>query len=67
VSGASAFIVGDSHRRVWEQRDESLEAFEKRLAKAVPTWQELKGFPYTSGNLPTARERERARLNMASV
>jgi hypothetical protein len=45
VSGASAFIVGDSHRRVWEQRDESLEAFEKRLAKAVPTWQELKGFP----------------------
>ena len=33
-----AFIVGDSHRRVWEQRDESLEAFEKRFeaeAKAL--------------------------------
>jgi hypothetical protein len=31
VSGASAFIVGDSHRRVWEQHDESFEAFEKRV------------------------------------
>jgi hypothetical protein len=25
--GASAFIVGDPHRRIWQQHDESLEAF----------------------------------------
>jgi hypothetical protein len=26
-----AFIVGDPQRRIWEQHDESLEAFEKRV------------------------------------
>jgi hypothetical protein len=58
LSGASAFIVGDWHRRVWEQRDESLEAFEKRLAKAVPTWQELKGFPLYERQSADQLERE---------
>jgi hypothetical protein len=33
--GASATIVGDPHRRIWEQHgDESFEAFKERLAKA---------------------------------
>jgi hypothetical protein len=30
-TGARAEIVGDPHRRIWEQHDESLEAFEKRV------------------------------------
>ena len=37
-TGASAFIVGDPHRRIWEQHDESLEAFKMRVeteAKAL--------------------------------
>ena len=29
--GARAEILGDPHRRTWEQHDESLEAFEKRV------------------------------------
>jgi hypothetical protein len=32
-TGASAFIVGDPHRRTWEQHDESLEAFKMRLER----------------------------------
>jgi hypothetical protein len=28
---ARAEILGDPHRRIWEQQDESLEAFEKRV------------------------------------
>ena len=37
-TGARAEIRGDPHRRIWEQHDESLEAFEKRVeaeAKAL--------------------------------
>jgi hypothetical protein len=34
-TGASAAIVGDPHRRIWEQHDESLEAFEKRVKAAA--------------------------------
>jgi hypothetical protein len=34
-TSASAFIVGDPHRRTWEQHDESLEAFEKRVKAAA--------------------------------
>jgi hypothetical protein len=34
-TGACAFIVGDPHRRIWEQQDESLEAFEKRVKAAA--------------------------------
>jgi hypothetical protein len=30
-TGARAEILGDRHRRIWEQLDESLEAFEKRV------------------------------------
>jgi hypothetical protein len=30
-TGARAEILGDPHRRIWEQHDESLEAFEKRV------------------------------------
>jgi hypothetical protein len=30
-TGAGAEILGDPHRRTWEQHDESLEAFEKRV------------------------------------
>ena len=30
-TGARAEILGDPHRRIWEQQDESLEAFEKRV------------------------------------
>ena len=32
-TGARAEIFGDPHRRIWEQHDESLEAFEKRVKK----------------------------------
>ena len=32
-TGARAEILGDPHRRIWEQHDESLEAFEKRVEK----------------------------------
>jgi hypothetical protein len=32
---ASAFIVGDPRGRIWQQPGESLQAFEKRLAKDV--------------------------------
>jgi hypothetical protein len=31
--GAHAEILGDPHRRTWEQHDESLEAFKMRLEK----------------------------------
>jgi hypothetical protein len=34
-TGSPAFIVGDPHRRIWEQQDESLEAFEKRVKAAA--------------------------------
>ena len=37
-TSARAEILGDPHRRTWEQHDESLEAFEKRVeeeAKAL--------------------------------
>ena len=30
-SGARAEILGNPHRRTWEQQDEPLEAFEKRV------------------------------------
>ena len=32
-TGARAEILGDPHRRTWEQHDEPLEAFEKRVEK----------------------------------
>jgi hypothetical protein len=32
-TGARAEILGDPHRRTWEQHDESLEAFETRVEK----------------------------------
>jgi len=32
-TGAHAEILGDPHRRTWEQHDESLEAFKMRLEK----------------------------------
>jgi hypothetical protein len=32
---ARAEILGDPHRRIWEQHDESLEAFEKRVKAAA--------------------------------
>ena len=32
-TGARAEILGDPHRRIWEQHDESLEAFKMRLEK----------------------------------
>jgi hypothetical protein len=32
-TGARAEILGDPHRRTWEQHDESLEAFKMRLEK----------------------------------
>jgi hypothetical protein len=35
-TGASAQIVGDPHRRIWEQRhDESLEAFKEQVKAAA--------------------------------
>jgi hypothetical protein len=34
-SDACAKIVGDPQRRIWEQQDESLEAFEKRVKAAA--------------------------------
>jgi hypothetical protein len=34
-AGARAEILGDPHRRTWEQRGESLEAFEKRVKAAA--------------------------------
>jgi hypothetical protein len=42
---ASAFIVGDPHRGIWEQHDESLEAFKERLAKAAADVARTQGFP----------------------
>jgi hypothetical protein len=32
-TGARAEILGDPHRRTWEQHDGTLEAFEKRVEK----------------------------------
>jgi hypothetical protein len=32
-TGARAEIVGDPHGRIWEQHDESLEAFKKRVGQ----------------------------------
>jgi hypothetical protein len=34
-TGARAEIVGDPHRRIWEQHDESLEAFRERVKAAA--------------------------------
>jgi hypothetical protein len=34
-TGAHAEIIGDPHRRTWEQHDESLEAFEMRVKAAA--------------------------------
>jgi hypothetical protein len=42
-TGARAEILGDPHRRIWEQHDESLEAFKKRVEK------EAKALRQTSG------------------
>jgi hypothetical protein len=42
-TGARAEILGDPHRRIWEQHDESLEAFEKRVEE------EAKALHQTSG------------------
>jgi hypothetical protein len=43
-TGARAKIVGDPHRCIWEQHDESLEAFEKRV-KAAADVARTQGFP----------------------
>jgi hypothetical protein len=42
-TGAHAEILGDPHRRIWEQHDESLEAFEKRVEE------EAKALHWTGG------------------
>jgi hypothetical protein len=44
-TGARAEIVGDPHRRIWEQHDESLEAFKERVKVAAADVARTQGFP----------------------
>jgi hypothetical protein len=44
-SGTRAKIVADLQRRIWGQHDESLEAFEERLAKAAADVARTQDFP----------------------
>jgi hypothetical protein len=43
--GARAEIIGDPHRRIWEweQQDESLEAFEKRVKAEAEALRQASG------------------------
>jgi hypothetical protein len=42
-TGARAEILGDPHRRIWEQLDESLEAFEKRVEEGAEALRQTSG------------------------
>jgi hypothetical protein len=44
-TGAHAEIIGDPHRRIWEweQQDESLEAFEKRVKAEAEALRQTSG------------------------
>jgi hypothetical protein len=42
-TGARAEILGDPHRRTWEQHDESLEAFKMRLEKEAEALRQTNG------------------------
>ena len=42
-TGAHAEILGDPHRRTWEQHDESLEAFKMRLEKEAEALRQTNG------------------------
>ena len=42
-TGARAEILGDPHRRTWEQHDESLEAFEKRVKAEAEALRQTSG------------------------
>jgi hypothetical protein len=42
-TGARAEILGDPHRRTWEQHDESLEAFKMRLEKEAEALHQTSG------------------------
>jgi hypothetical protein len=42
-TGARAEIVGDPQRRIWEQHDESLEAFEKRVEAEAEALRQTSG------------------------
>ena len=42
-TGARAEIFGDPHRRTWEQQNESLEAFEKRVEAEAKALRETSG------------------------
>jgi broad specificity phosphatase PhoE len=44
-TGARAEILGDPQRRIWEQRGESLEAFEKRVKAAAADVARTQDFP----------------------
>jgi hypothetical protein len=44
-TGARAEILGDPHRRIWEQHDESLEAFEKRVDEEAKALHQTSGLP----------------------
>jgi hypothetical protein len=43
--GAHAKILGDPHHRIWEQHDESLEAFGERVKAAAADVARTQGFP----------------------
>ena len=42
-TGAHAEILGDPHRRTWEQHDESLEAFKKRVEAEAEALRQTSG------------------------
>ena len=42
-TGARAEILGDPHRRIWEQQDESFEAFKKRIEAEAEALRQTSG------------------------
>jgi hypothetical protein len=42
-TGARAEIIGDPHRRIWEQQDESFEAFKKRVEAEAEALRQTSG------------------------
>ena len=42
-TGARAEILGDPHRRIWEQQDESFEAFKKRVEAEAEALRQTSG------------------------
>jgi len=42
-TGARAEIIGDPHRRIWEQQDESFEAFKKRIEAEAEALRQTSG------------------------